>query len=179
VKRSCFASPIRCVILAGFVAGLAFFGSIPAAGQEASPHVTLSVKEATPRSVEDLTEKAVNRDYGFAWRNLSEAFDSASSGPLEGYFVGSARSDLANAVGGEAKSGLRSRYLAQDHHVEAVFYAPEGDAIELHDTMRCQLQILDGQKLVHQEQVELRYVVLMTPAADRWVVRQLQAVPQF
>jgi hypothetical protein len=25
----------------------------------------------------------------------------------------------------------------------------------------------------------VHYVVLMTPAADRWTIRQLQAVPQF
>jgi len=60
-----------------------------------------------------------------------------------------------------------------------VFYAPEGDVMELHDTAEYQLQIRDGDTPIHDEHVTVRYVVLMTPGADRWVVRQLQAVPQF
>jgi hypothetical protein len=63
--------------------------------------------------------------------------------------------------------------------VEAVFYAPEGDVMELHDTAEYQLQLLDGSKVIHDENVVMHYVVLMTPAADRWVVRQLQAVQRF
>jgi hypothetical protein len=51
--------------------------------------------------------------------------------------------------------------------------------MELHDTAQYPLQIRDGDKTVHNERVTVHYVVLMTPAADRWVVRQLQAVPQF
>ena len=51
--------------------------------------------------------------------------------------------------------------------------------IELHDTAEYDLQVLDGDKTVHSEHVVLRYVVLMTPGADRWVIRQLQAVPEF
>ena len=42
-----------------------------------------------------------------------------------------------------------------------------------------QLQIRDGDKIIHDEHVVVHYVVLMTPGADRWVIRQLQAVPQF
>ena len=56
---------------------------------------------------------------------------------------------------------------------------PEGDVMELHDTAQYQLQIVDGDKTIHDERVVVRYVVLMTPGADRWVIRQLQAVPQF
>jgi hypothetical protein len=51
--------------------------------------------------------------------------------------------------------------------------------MELHDTADYQLQISDGGKIIHEEHVVLHFVVLMTPAADRWVIRQLQAVPQF
>ena len=63
--------------------------------------------------------------------------------------------------------------------MEAAFYAPEGDMIELHDTAEYDLQILDGDKTIHSEHAVVHYVVLMTPGADRWVVRQLQAVPAF
>ena len=34
-------------------------------------------------------------------------------------------------------------------------------------------------KAIHNEHAVVHYVVLMTPAADRWVIRQLQGVPQF
>jgi hypothetical protein len=51
--------------------------------------------------------------------------------------------------------------------------------MELHDTAEYQLQLLDGSKVIHDENVVMHYVVLMTPAADRWVVRQLQAVQGF
>ena len=74
---------------------------------------------------------------------------------------------------------MTSRYLNQTHNVDAVFYAPEGDVIELHDTTQYDLEIRDGDKTIHNEHAMVNYVVLMTPGADRWVIRQLQAVPQF
>ena len=51
--------------------------------------------------------------------------------------------------------------------------------MELHDTAEYQLQIRDGGRVIDDEHVVVHYIVLMTPAADRWVVRQFQAVPQF
>ena len=51
--------------------------------------------------------------------------------------------------------------------------------IELHDVAEYDYQILDGAKTIHNEHAMVRYVVLMTPGADRWVIRQLQAVQQF
>jgi hypothetical protein len=60
-----------------------------------------------------------------------------------------------------------------------VFYAPEGDLIELQDNADFQRQVLDGRNTIQEEHVVARYIVLMTPSADRWVVRQLQAVPHF
>jgi hypothetical protein len=51
--------------------------------------------------------------------------------------------------------------------------------MELHDTAQYDLQLVADGKNIQDEHVVLRYVVLMTPAADRWVIRQLQAVPQF
>jgi len=79
----------------------------------------------------------------------------------------------------QQQSGLNQKYSGQMHHVEAVFYAPEGDVMELHDTAEYQLQVSDGGKVIHDDHAVFHYVVLMTPAADRWVIRQLQAVPQF
>lgn len=148
-------------------------------GADATPQVVLNTRKASPRSVESLTERALLRDYKFAWMNLEQALESNSTVPLSGLFAGSAGAWLNEAVASQRRSGLMSRYRDQSHKVEAVFYAPEGDMIELHDTADYRLQVLDGSKTIHDEHVVVRYVVLMTPGADRWVIRQLQAVPEF
>jgi len=51
--------------------------------------------------------------------------------------------------------------------------------IELHDIAEYDLEIHDGGKTIHSEHAIVHYIVLMTPAADRWVIRQLQAVREF
>jgi len=146
---------------------------------DSSPQVTLNTSKAGPRQVESLTERSVLRDYRFAWENLAEAMESNSTAPLNSLLTGTASAWLNNAVSSQRRSGLTSRYLNQSHKLEAVFYAPEGDVIELHDTADYDLQILDGNKTIHNEHVSVCYVVLMTPGADRWVIRQLQSVPHF
>jgi hypothetical protein len=148
-------------------------------GADSTPQVTLNTSKSGPRTMEDLTERAILRDYRFAWANLDRALESDSSGPLSGLFAGSASAWLNDTIAAQRSSGLTSRYLNQNHKLDAVFYAPEGDVIELHDTAEYDLQILDGNKMIHDEHVVMHYVVLMTPGADRWVVRQLQAVPEF
>jgi hypothetical protein len=144
-----------------------------------APQVVLNTSKAGPRSVESLTERAILRDFKFAWMNLDQALESSSTEPLSGLFAGTAGAWLNDAVASQRRSGLSSRYLNQNHKLEAVFYSPEGDMIELHDTADYQLQIFDGSKAIHDEHVVVHYVVLMTPGADRWVIRQLQAVPEF
>ncbi|HET6179013.1 MAG TPA: hypothetical protein VFE61_18940 [Candidatus Sulfotelmatobacter sp.] len=148
-------------------------------GADTQPKVVLDAGKAGPRAIESLTERSVVRDYRFAWASLAQALELNSSALLSGLFEGTARTWLNDAVMSQRRSGLSSRYLNQNHKVDAVFYAPEGDVIELHDTADYDLQILDGSKIIHNEHVAVRYVVLMTPAADRWVIRQIQAVPEF
>lgn len=150
-----------------------------AVAADSSPRVTLDASKATPRAVENLTERSILRDYKFAWENLAQALEFNSSDPLNGLFAGQANTTLREAVLNQQRNGLSSRYLNQTHKLEAVFYAPEGDVIELHDTAEYDLQLLDGDKAIHDERVKAQYIVLMTPGADRWVIRQLQAVPQF
>jgi len=152
-------------------------GNLKAA--DASPQVTLNVTKAGPRTVEPLTQRALLRDYKFAWANLAQALESNSMESLNGLFAGTANTWLNGKVSTQRQSGLSSRYSNQSHKVEAVFYAPEGDVIELHDTAEYDYQVLDGSKSIHSEHAVVHYVVLMTPGADRWVVRQLQAVQHF
>jgi len=144
-----------------------------------TPQVVLNTSKAAPRSVESMTERAILRDYKFAWVSLDQALESNSTAPLSGLLAGTASEWLNEAVASQRRNGLSSRYLNQSHKLDAVFYAPEGDVIELHDTADYDLEILDGSKTIHSEHVAVHYVVLMTPGADRWVIRQLQAVPGF
>jgi hypothetical protein len=146
---------------------------------DSAPHVTLDVTKASPREVETLTQRSIVRDYKFAWANLDLALESNSGGPLNGLFVGPANTWLTDKVTSQRQYGITSRYLNQAHKLDAVFYAPEGDVIELHDTAEYDLEILDGSQTIHSEHAVVHYIVLMTPGADRWVVRQIQSVPQF
>ena len=164
---------LRSLTLAAFV-----LAALPLMAAD-TPQVTLNVSKATPRAVEPLTQRSLLRDYRFAWANLALALESNSTAPLNGLFVGNASRRLNEAVSSQQKSGMTSRYLNQSHKVEAVFYAPEGDVIELHDVAEYDYEILDGSKQIHNEHAIVHYVVLMTPGADRWVVRQIQSVQQF
>jgi hypothetical protein len=150
-------------------------------GQSANApvRVTLDFSKAGPRVVEAQTEQAIVRDYRVAWSSMAQSLETNTIDSLNGPFTGEAKKWLTDQVMSQRQTALSLRYVNQDHKLQAVFYAPEGDVIELHDTAECQLQVLDGGKAIHDQHVVVKYVVLLTPAADRWVVRQLQAVPQF
>ena len=143
------------------------------------PRVELISPAAAPRAMESRTQQSIVRDYTYAWKNLADAFDQNSPDLLNGYFTSTAQKELATVVAEQQKSGLRTQYLNQSHKLDIVFYAPEGDVMELHDTAEFDFQLLDGGKVIHNDHEVLHYVVLLTPGADRWVVRQLQAVTQF
>jgi hypothetical protein len=153
--------------------------SVFSAPADSAPEVTLNATTVGPRKIEPLTERSILRDYKFGWANLAQAFESNSAGALNGLFAGTANTWLNQVVDSQIRTGLTSRFLNQHHKLDAVFYAPEGDLIELHDTAEYDYQILDGSKTIHSEHALVHYVVLMTPGADRWVIRQLQSVPQF
>jgi len=140
--------------------------------------IQLDTKKASPRAVESLTERGILRDYRFAWTSMSQALELSTLDPLEGPFAGEAKRVLRDTVVSQQHSGLSQQYVNQNHRVEAVFYSPEGDVMELHDTAEYELRVSDGGKIIHDEKVVMHFVVLMTPGADRWVIRQLQAVPQ-
>jgi len=154
-------------------------GSLPGRAGDSTLSVQLDTSRAGPRVVESLTRQRILRDYRFAWRSLSEAVEFNTLNPLNGPFVGDAKRWLSETVTSQQKSGISQRYTHQSHELGAVFYAPEGDVIELHDTARYELEIFDAGKAVDSQPIVVHYVVLMTPGSDRWVIRQLQAVPQF
>jgi hypothetical protein len=146
---------------------------------DSSPRVTLNVSKASPRQVEPLTQNAILRDYKFAWASMEVALQSNSLSSVNGLFVGEAGAHLSAEVKNQQQNDVSLRYGNQSHKLEAVFYSPEGDIVELHDTAEYDFEILASGKSIHSEHAVVHYIVLMTPGADRWVVRHLQAVPQF
>jgi len=113
---------------------------------DSGPQVQFDTSKAGPRQVEADTQKSLLRDYRLAWASLTQALGNNSSDALQGPFVGDAAQWLRQTVASQRASGITSRYSNQSHKVEAVFYAPEGDLIELHDTAQFELQVMDGGK---------------------------------
>src|SRR5437879_2368692 len=108
-----------------------------------APQVTLDASKTIPRSVEALTQRAIVRDYKFAWTNLDAAMESNSAGLLNSLFAGTANDSLRGTVSSQQRTGMTSRDLNQRHKLEADFYAPSSDVIKLHDTAEYHLEIYD------------------------------------
>jgi hypothetical protein len=140
------------------------------------PRVQLNAESIRPRSIEDLTGKNVARDYAYAWKDLAEAVDKNRASALNGYFTGFAKDALSNRVSDQQRAGIHTRYVDRGHQVSAVFYSADGGEMELIDQAQLETQILEGDKLLHKEDGTQKFVVLMTPGADRWFVRALQPV---
>jgi hypothetical protein len=139
------------------------------------PRVQLNADNVIPRPIEELTGKSVPRDYALAWQSLAQALESNRAGLLDAYFTGLAKQDFTQRVNSQIKSGLQTRYTDRGHKLEALFYSPAGDVMELRDHAQFDMQVLDGGKVIYEEPVNAQFMVLMTPGADRWLVRQLQA----
>jgi hypothetical protein len=171
----------RAALGAAFLFGVMFLlphkiGTVLAAN---APAITVDVQSAAPRQVEDSTEKAVARDYSSAWQAMSEALDKNRFDLLPASFVGAAAEKLTATVKQQQQSGLHQHLVDKSHSVRAVFYSPEGSAMELRDTVHLQIQLLDGDKVVHSEDATVNYVALLTAAENSWKIRVLEAVPSF
>jgi hypothetical protein len=172
ISRS--ATALLVLILAA--SGLIVSGKV-IAGSEA--RVRLSVERVAPRQVEDQTEKAIIRDYSAAWASLGKALEQNRPDQLGDLWTGFARQNLITAIQQQKQSGLRIRYVDNAHNLNAVFYSPEGSALELRDTAQLRRQLLDGDNVVSSEDLTVHYLVVMTPTSDHWQVRILQSVPGF
>jgi hypothetical protein len=96
---------------------------------------------------------------------------------LNDYFTGFARDEFSQTIKQQARTGIHRRYVDHGHKLEALFYSPDGGVMQLRDNAEYEIQIFDGARLLHSESVTATFLVLMTPAADRWMVRLLQDVP--
>jgi len=137
--------------------------------------IQITVKDAQPREVEEVTQKAIQRDYTAAWQALSTALANNSLKPLNDNFSGFALDKLTQRVKDQKEHGITTRIIDRAHKVNAIFYSPDGSAIELKDTATIETQILDGGKVIHSDQAQIHYYTVMTGAEDRWKVRVLES----
>lgn len=149
----------------------------PAGQPSGQPWVKLEPPQLDgSRPIEKQTQAAVLRDYLQSWQNLSAALDGNDMAPLDLSFVGVAREKLGETVAEQTKAGLRSHYRAISHDIQFVFYSPEGQSIQLIDTVVCEQQVFAKDKALTTQQQTLRYLVVMTPAEVQWRVRIFQAL---
>jgi hypothetical protein len=147
-----------------------------AAQDSGLPSVQLNADNPSGKQLEDLTRKAIARDYAKAWNTLAKALDNNNADEIGNDFVGVAQDKLASAVEQQAKAGLHRRYVDRGHKVDVLFYSPDGTSMQLRDTAKLEVQLLDGDKVLNSENVTRQYVSLMTPTEVRWKVRVLQEV---
>jgi hypothetical protein len=160
---------------------LAVSGAVPLLKRimaDSKPAVQLNVKNAQPREVEEITENAVLRDYTLAWQALSTSLASNTLPPLNENFSGFALDKLTQRVKDQKEHGLTTRIIDRGHKVDAIFYSPDGAAIELKDTASIETQLLDGGTVIHSDQAQIQYYAIMTGAEDRWKVRVLESSQQ-
>jgi hypothetical protein len=143
---------------------------------DGKPQVELSVKNAEPREVEDVTQKAILRDYTLAWQAISTSLAGNTTQLLNENLSGFALDKFTQRVKDQKEQGLHTRIIDHGHKVDAIFY--DGAAIELKDTASIETQVLDGGTVIHSDQAQIHYYAVMTGAEDRWKLRVLQSTPQ-
>jgi hypothetical protein len=140
------------------------------------PQVRLNADSIAPRPIEELTGKSITRDYAYAWQELSQALDENRSDVLDAHFTGFAKDRFTRRITEQKQAGIRVRYVDHGHQVQAFFYSVDGSAMQLLDTAKLEIQILDGGRVIDKENISQQYLVLMTPGADRWYVRSLESL---
>lgn len=160
--------------------GLAFAVGVPLlwlALADSKPTVQLNADNARPRQLEDVTQKAILRDYTLAWQAMNAALANNTTAPLNDNFTGFALEQLTQRVKDQQHQGVRTRMVDGGHKVDAIFYSKDGSAVELSDTANIETQVLDGSTILHSDKTQVHYLAVMTGAADRWQVRVLESVP--
>jgi hypothetical protein len=167
----------RLIATAAFSLLAALTPNRSAIADSAQLSVQLDTSSMGPREIEDLTQKKIVRDYGAAWRTLATAMEQNRAGLIGDYFTGFAKIEFAKAVADQKATGVRRRYEDRGHKLEGLFYSQDGGVMQLRDTAQYDIQVFDGDRLLYTQPTTAIYIVVMTPAADRWMVRLLQAEP--
>jgi hypothetical protein len=145
--------------------------------QAALPEVHLDADGLAPRPIEQLTGTTIARHYALAWRNLAGALESSRTEGLAEEFIGFAKDRLTQRIGEQKQTGVHVRIMDHGHHLKALFYSTDGTAMQLLDQAQLEIQTFDGNKLIDTQSAPREYMVLMTPGADRWYIRDLEEVP--
>jgi hypothetical protein len=156
---------------AGFLLAACLFGSA-----QSLPQVHLDAEGLSPRPIEELTGTTVARHYAFAWRDLASAMESGQSGEIGEEFTGFAKDRLLRKIAEQNKAGLHFHVVDHGHNLKAIFYSTDGSAMQLFDRAQLEIQTFDGNKLIDTQDAPREYMVLMTPGADRWYIRDLEEV---
>ena len=144
-------------------------------GVAAQPTVQVDASQVQgPRQLEEQTKSAAVRGYLQAWQSMSEALAQNRVDALDSDFLGTARDKLADTIAEQAKLGIQTRYQDRSHHIQFVFYSPEGLSIELVDQVEYDVQVSDHDKSISTVPVSTRYVVVLTPSEVSWKVRVMQ-----
>ena len=166
------------ILVLMFGLALAVSGGVPLLQlifADTKPAIQLTVKDAQPRDVEDVTQTAIQRDYTAAWQAISTALANNMLKPLNDNFSGFALDKLTQRVKDQKQQGITTRIIDHGHKVNAIFYSQDGSAIELKDTASIETQVLAGGKIIHSDQAQIHYYAVMTGAEDRWKVRVLES----
>jgi hypothetical protein len=140
------------------------------------PQVHLDADGLAPRPIEQLTGTTVARCYALAWRDMAQALESDRAAGIGEEFTGFAKDHLAQRIAEQTRTGVHVRIVDHGHHVKAIFYSTDGSAMQLIDQAQLEIQTYDGDKLLDTQNVPHEYMVLMTPGADRWYIRDLEEV---
>jgi hypothetical protein len=140
------------------------------------PKVVLDAESIAPRSIEQRTGEMVTHNYAQGWQDLAACVEANRTDLLNDYFTGEAKARLTHLISDQRKNGLRTHYEDRGHEVKAVFYSADGGEMQLEDRAQIEVQIFDGQKMIYSSTSPRKYLVLMTPGADRWYVRSLESV---
>jgi hypothetical protein len=144
---------------------------------QSSPLVQLNADGLAPRQIEELTGTTIVRHYAQAWADLADALDSGRIERLGDDFTGFARDRLVRRIAAQNRTGVHVHIVDHGHRLKAVFYSTDGTAMQLFDQAQLEIQTFDGSKLLDTQSVAHEYMVLMTPGADRWYIRDLEEVP--
>ena len=145
-------------------------------GPSRAPEVHLDADELAPRPIEELTGTRIAQSYALAWQDLARALESGHPGNLADEFTGFAKENLLKRIAEQNQTGVHVQILDHGHHLKAIFYSTDGAAMQLIDDAQLEIQTFDGNKLLDTQNVPRRYMVLMTPGADRWYIRDLEEV---
>jgi hypothetical protein len=162
----------RLLASAGFVMAISILSIA-----QSTPEVHLDAEGLAPRPIEELTGMTIVHHYAQAWRDLEDALQASRSDALGEEFTGVAKSRFTQRIAEQQRTGVHVRIVDHGHHLKALFYSTDGTAMQLVDQAQLEIQTFDGNKLLDTQNAPHEYMVLMTPGADRWYIRDLEEVP--